>query len=581
MFIIKLIRRFFSLLRSNLTSHEIALGFCMGLLLGCLPFSSIWAVATVLLITLLLRASFSSFIAAVVVVKALSFLIAPILFALGEFALEGPPAGLFAAAVKQPVLALLDLHRYVVAGSLFFAVICSAVLYPLIYFLSQKYRKAIIKWSETSQRFARFTRFPLIRFLTWLFMGKKKGDFKETLALKKNPIRKGALILLLVFGLVLCLFLTFFGDPIAKAGLETGVAQVTDSKVEVRQLALDFLDGSLGLEDFYVYERDEEKGILRAVSLKGDLSVTALLKRHLVFDEIAIQNMDFRVARDEHGNLNLGRSKVKPDRESPPDAGMLEGAKSLSDLWQKKGLAHDILNHLLDYLFSEKTTDPAERIEEIKRDCERLKNYAAYFADFLLEGNQPLLVINNLKINGLKLKMEDATEKGTSQVFSDLSLHATALSSNPRLFGKDSLIEVGDDLLNEGSFFLKFTFNWSSPEPVHRLELRFRDLSSEVVMQYIKPGNDLSFSGGTVGLTADVALRIHALESKCRFRLQGVNVSLSTPGKKILGFDGELFCRGITEFLKDAPLETEVTITGPYNNLAIDVDDKGLIDSVK
>jgi len=57
MFLVRMIRKLFSLLRSNLTAHEIALGFCLGLLGGCIPVSSIWAFAAVLLIMLAVRAS--------------------------------------------------------------------------------------------------------------------------------------------------------------------------------------------------------------------------------------------------------------------------------------------------------------------------------------------------------------------------------------------------------------------------------------------------------------------------------------------------------------------------------------------
>ncbi|MBU0753983.1 MAG: hypothetical protein KJ645_02515, partial [Planctomycetes bacterium] len=87
MFVIKLIRKFFSLLRSNLTGHEIALGFCLGLLLGTIPFSSVWAVVAVLILMMVFRASFSAFLFSAILLKALSFAVTPILFSLGEVAL--------------------------------------------------------------------------------------------------------------------------------------------------------------------------------------------------------------------------------------------------------------------------------------------------------------------------------------------------------------------------------------------------------------------------------------------------------------------------------------------------------------
>ena len=203
MFIVKLIRKFFSLFRSDLTGHEVALGFCLGILMGCIPLSSAWAVAVVLLLAVVFRTAISAFIAAALLVKALSFAIDPVLFELGQYALEGPLQGFFAWMVNKPVLALLDLHRYVVAGGIVFTLLASLICYPFLFFLTRKYRVTILHWTENSPGFARFTRFPLIRFFTWLLMGKKKGDYRETLALRKSPIRKKALVLIISFSIPL------------------------------------------------------------------------------------------------------------------------------------------------------------------------------------------------------------------------------------------------------------------------------------------------------------------------------------------------------------------------------------------
>ena len=62
--------------------------------------------------------------------------------------------------------------------------------------------------------------------------------------------------------------------------------------------------------------------------------------------------------------------------------------------------------------------------------------------------------------------------------------------------------------------------------------------------------------------------------------LKGLDVRPADADKKILGLDGKLFCRGLTEFLKDSPLETSVEIRGLYDALTVRMDEKGLIDSV-
>lgn len=571
MFIVRLIRKFFSLLRSDLTGHEIALGFCIGILMGAIPLSSVWASISVVLLMLIFRASFGSFLFAAMLVKSFSFAIDPVLFKLGGFALEGPLSGLFAILVKTPVLALMDLHRYLVAGGILFSLICAVVCYPLVRFLTNKYRASVLKWVETSPGFARFTRFPLIKFFTWLFMGKKKGDYKETLELKKSPLRNGMLLLIGVFVVVIGLFGYFLGDAVAKAGFEGGVSRATDTDVTTRTFGLSLLKGRLDMGDFRVYERESPDGIIGAVKFSGDLSVYELLKRHLVFDEIVIENMDFKVERDEAGRLNIDRGKEPPAQEE----GLAGGADKLSDYWQHKDIARDVLDRLLEYLFRPgEEIDVEARAKEIREDAERLKNYAELFADWLLEGDVPMVVINDLWIKGLKLKVADTS-------FTGLTVHATNLSSDPRRFGRDSIIEMGDNNLENPSFYLKFQLNWSIPDSVHKLELVTQKMPSEQIVKHLKPGDDLLFEGGTVDISSETLFRTSVLESTSRFQLEGMKVSPGKPGAKVMGLDGELFCRGLSEFLKSSPLITDVMVAGPYGSLEVIVDEKGLLASVQ
>ncbi|MHC4945898.1 MAG: hypothetical protein ACYTG7_23030, partial [Planctomycetota bacterium] len=513
-------------------------------------------------------------------IKALAFLIDPLLFRLGEFALEGALAGLFSWVVKQPVLALLDLHRYVVAGGILFTILASLLCYPLLYFLTKKYRKAVLRWTETSPAFASFTRFPLIKFLTWLLMGKKKGDYAEMLELRKSPIRKGAVVLLVSLVAMVWIFGAIFGDTVAKAGFEGGLSRVTQSDVKTRVLNLSLLKGRLNLEDLRVYERREEKGIVSAVMLSSDLSVLDLLRKHLVFDEIKIQNMDFRVERDEKGRLNIG--KKTPKKPAEKRAGKKEDRQGLHDFWKQKDLARDVIEKVLDFLFVPEDEEASRaRLEEAKQAFVELKDYAAIFADYLIAGDQPLVVIENLRIDGLKLKLEDAGEKGAGHVFSNLSVRAKALSSNPMLYKKDSVIELGNNGLEDPTFHLKFTMNWSNPDPVHRLDLRINDLPPELVLKYLDPGDKLAFTDGAIQMASKTSFRASGLRSNTRIQLQGMNIAPVRPGEKILGLDGDLFCRGLTEFLKDSPLETVVKIRGAYDRLSLEIDDKGLLDSVR
>lgn len=580
MFIVRLIRKIFGLLRSNLTGHEIGLGFCLGILLGCIPLSSWAAVAAVFLITLLFRTSLSAFFIAALLVKTLSFLMDPLLFRLGEFALEGPLKGIFSWMINTPVLALLDLHRYVVAGGILFTLIASALCYPSLYFLSRRYRASILRWRSTSPAFEKFARFPLVRFLNWLLSGEKKGDHWELPETRKNPIRTGAVVLLAAFAVVLCLFTVLFGDALAKVGFETGLSMVTDTEVNTRDLTLGVLQGTLGLEDLFIREWEKKKSIVSAVTLSSDLSVSALLRRRLVFDRISIMNMDFRAERDHEGRFNLGRRKG-PGLRLPRIEGPSVDVRSAADFWQQKGLARDVIEKLLDHLFPDVETTLA-RLEALKRRTLERGEYSDLYAHSLLGGDQPFVVIEDLKIEGLKLKLKDESEKGPGHSFESLTLHATALSSNPVLYKKDSVIELyTGEHYDSAPFRLRFVLAWSRPGADHHLKIQFREIPSDEVVKYIDPGDELVFEGGAVSLESQASFGPEGLDSTIDFRLFNVNVRPVRPKKKILGLEGKLLCRGLTEFLKDTPLTTSVAIQGPYDALKIHVDDKGLIASVE
>lgn len=579
MFIIRLIRKIFGLLRSDLTGHEIGLGFCLGILLGCIPLSSWAAVAAVLLVALLFRTSFSAFLFAALLMKALSSLTDPLLFRLGEFALEGPLKGFFSWMINTPVLALLDLHRYVIAGGILFTLIASALCYPSIYFLTRRYRASILRWTETSPAFERFTRFPLVRFLNWLLMGRKKGDYHELLETRKSPVRTGAVVLLAAFAVVLCLFITLFGDALAKTGFETGLSMVTDTDVNTRDLTLGFLQGTLGLEDLFIREWDKKKSIVSAVTFSSDLSVSALLRRRLVFDRISIMNMDFRAERDHEGRFNLGRKRT--GLRLPRIKGPSVDVRSAADLLRQKGLARDVIEKLLDHLFPD-VEETLARLEALKRRFLERGEYSALYAHSLLGGDQPFVVIKDLKIEGLKLKLKDESEKGPGHSFEGLTLHATALSSNPVLYKEDCVIELytGEDF-DSSAFRLRLELPWSRPGADHQLTIQFRDIPSDEVVKYIDPGDDLVFEGGSVSLQSQASFGPERLDSTIDFRLFNVSVRPVRPKKKILGLEGKLLCRGLTEFLMDSPLITSVAIQGPYDALKIRMDDKGLIGSVE
>lgn len=582
MFLVRMIRKLFSLLRSNLTAHEIALGFCLGILAGGIPFSSVWAMAAVVLIVLAVRSSFSSFLLALIVVKALSFLLLPVLFSLGEYALDGPLSGIFAAAATTPGLALLDPHRYVVAGALLFALCAAVPAYIVIYVAVNRYRLALIGWSEKSPRYNAITGSAPIRFLTWLFMG-KKGDYAAAAEAHRSFFRKGALILLACFAALIWIVGFFFGNALTGMGIEAGLSAALDAQVFLEDTNIGFVNGKLSLNRLIVqeYEKKGKKGEITEVTyFEGDLNVTELLRRHLVFEKIDMGQMTFSARRDAEGRFNLGEPRRKKKRPRPEDAPDDEGLlPHVGDLWDQEELARDIVERLLDWLFPpEETAEEAARREEERQKAAEDDRYLDLYAFHLLGRERPAVVIEDLWIRKLDLTLDDDGTDRDPQRFTGLTLHATNLSSNPVLLGKTSQIELfsGKDWDSAG-FRLRLFLNWHSPDQFHTLNFDVIDLPTENFTTCLDSDDRFVVNGGTISMTSRSTLDINRINSENELALRNLVFSPGRDGKSILGLEPDLFCTGITEYFKTNPLTLKASLSGAYTSPRLDINEEELL----
>ncbi len=580
MFLIKIIRKVFSLFRSGLTAHEIALGACLGVLSGCIPFSSGWMVAAVVLLMVVFRSSFTAFLVAGAVVKLLAFAVEPACYGLGRFALDGALSGFFATLANTPGLALLDFHRYVVTGGIIFAVIVAIPAYPLLFIFTNRYRKALLGWSEKSPRYKAFTEKGPVRFFSWLFLG-KKGDYAAALEGGKGPIRKGMVLGLAVFVVVVGLFTFFFGDALARTGFEAGLSAAFDAEVSLEEAGISFVGGSLEFGNMLMVERERKGDISRSRHLRGDLDAVELWRRRLVFDEIILEDVMFRAARDKDGNFNLeGKKKKKrgPRKEKDDE----EGFAHLGDLWQKKDLGQDVVDMLIDVIFPE--TDPeaaaAAREKELE-EFEKRTDYASIYADHLIADDKPLVVINLLDITGLNLVLEDSGSGKEADRFGGLTLRATNLSSDPVLYAKDSVIELfsfrtGPDGKRRPDCSIKLTLKWSMKQPVHTLDVTVNDISADKMVAHMNEGGKVKISKGAIRLDSHTELGPDQFTSETKLVLKDLTLKPAKPGGKILGFDGAQFCKGLNEYLKVRPLELDVDLDGAYTSPSIHVDEEKL-----
>jgi uncharacterized protein (TIGR03546 family) len=178
MFIIKFIRKLFAALSSGVAPGQLALGFCIGVLLALTPF---WAAHTILFILLLLalRANFSMALLAIALLKPLWYLFFDkTAYRVGRFMLEDLEGlkGFWKWINNLPGIALMGLENYQILGSLVLALALAIVLFFPVRYLVIKYRETLHERLAKSKFFKWATNLWIVRALKWLFVGGvKKG----------------------------------------------------------------------------------------------------------------------------------------------------------------------------------------------------------------------------------------------------------------------------------------------------------------------------------------------------------------------------------------------------------------------
>ena len=198
-------------------------------------------------------------------------------------------------------------------------------------------------------------------------------------------------------------------------------------------------------------------------------------------------------------------------------------------------------------------------------------------------------MINDLWIRGLDLMLLDESAETKKDSFTGLTLHATNLSSNPKLLGKNTVVELftgppeaaGAEGQELRAFNLELTLKWSLPDPVHDLTIRFRDLPAGEVCGHMNEGNRIRISEGVIGMETTASLGADSFTCRNAFCLSGLVFVPGERGKKILGLDGDQFCRGLNLYLEANSLPIDVDLDGPYTAPRLRIDEEELIAVVR
>ncbi|MFB6287151.1 MAG: TIGR03546 family protein, partial [Candidatus Bipolaricaulia bacterium] len=165
-------RRLFRILNSELTPHQIAAGVLFGMFVGLVPLGANPVV--LLALALLVRCSFSATLLALAVFKLLAWPLAPVSEAVGRAVLTNL-TGLdpfWRSIVHAPVLAWMELSRYVVLGGYLIGLVIAVPVFFLVRRSVHSYRTSFLAFLEERRSIRALEgRERLARALQWLIMG--------------------------------------------------------------------------------------------------------------------------------------------------------------------------------------------------------------------------------------------------------------------------------------------------------------------------------------------------------------------------------------------------------------------------
>lgn len=509
---IKLVKKFLKILRGGAAPWQITVSCLLGFVVGMTPGFNM-TVILALVVFLLLNANTALLLLGVGIGKALCLALAPVTFEIGYVIIHGMGLeGLFRAASETPVIALMDLHYYCLIGGLPVAVVLGGGTGWALGRTIQKLRAAVAAGTERSAKAQKLAGNKLVKILLKILFGKQKMTMAEMLEQKHTVFRKAGFILCGVLVALVVLFDLLFADAVAGAGLKGGLEAAVGAQVDVEGAELSVTQGRFGVEGLEITNPDDPLFNMPEVRIaKSDISMTGLLAKRLVVDELVIEQVKTKSKRDSAGEVFR-----KPARPEPP-----QPEKPLDDYFENGDKIFEYLNKARDYL--ENREESQERIAEgvEKEDVVELAENLGYLkvsARSVL-ARRPAVTIRRLVIKEIPVGDEKWSVEGTE------------VSNAPELNEKPMVFRISSD----AGVDIQMTFDFTASDAVHTIRAVIPNVS---VGDTITPSGNvpIDLTDALVDVAADGTFTREKLDIPVVLKLKNMKAS-GREGEGALGLD--------------------------------------------
>lgn len=407
-----LVRQIGKLLRGKATPFQLVAACVLGSQLGFAPAVAQAPALYLLLVGALLVVNANLGLALLVAgaTTLLSWIAAPVSFALGRFLLDGPTSDLAHAVVNAPFLAWCGLHYYAVAGGQLLAIVLGLVAGFVVASGVARFRRRMVAAaaSENPSRWRELSEKRWARALLWLFFGGTgRKTWEEKLGPRVgNPVRISGVVLVALVGAGLWFAHGALAGPLARRGLETGLERANGATVDVGDVRLDLRQGFFGVEGLALADPNAlERDLLRANELAADVDQVDFLRRQVHLAKLVVRDAASGVARETPGERVDGVAETAGEvaeraREKAPDLEDL----TLEDVIEEVELWRGRLSQARRWL-ERLAPEPEEAVDD-ETFSERLARRAREAgwlrvpADHLIDG-APTFRLSALEVDGL------------------------------------------------------------------------------------------------------------------------------------------------------------------------------------
>ncbi len=566
----KFIRKIFQILKSQATPSQIALGLCVGVILGLTPLG--WHSLILVTIALILNISLGGVSLGFAVFKLLYFLVRPYTYAVGFFILEdwGQLDWLWEQVFFWPVLAWAELNQYLVFGGYVIALLASLILFPIVTLIVNRYRA---NYGERirSEKLKQMSQTWYGKFTRWLAVGgEAKFEDAKKRALPFRILRWQMLVAIpIIYGLI------YVGSAYAIPFFATNLvtvptALVLGTDVGVAEASYDPINGQLTFNDFNVTDpKDPSQNLMVVGKTSLDIGLVGLLQKRAVINRASVESIELNVKRETDGSINLDNVGTGWDV-----SGYLD--------WVKENAGKvdwiELINKFWEYLQSR---PPAEKPEP-RPD---------------LQGAHPLplphswFALESIGAERFELTLTDEFGRGGPlPALRQATLRMEHFELAPKYAKQPMNLALSGEFIDMpgAQLGIAATFDpQGNQQFISTYEFGFENIDLTKFKPLFENTLTVNFNQGNVTLAGNVIIDPEGkLSGDAVLRLEGLNISLKSNQRSIFGFDpitSEQIVNGLNSFSEDVPIEIAFSIGGntaapqfDWNAAFVDIAIKGL-----